>query len=96
MKDDKLITNYPFTFFESMSKILEATVGGTAGCIYSILFEAAGNCFGGFCEDDEVTPFMWLKALEVASKALKRYFDQTKKIKLLKIEENERKTIYCM
>ncbi|XP_018577868.1 triokinase/FMN cyclase-like isoform X2 [Anoplophora glabripennis] len=73
IRDDKLITNYPFTFFESLSKILEATVGGTAGCIYSILFEAAGNCFGGFCENDEVTPFMWLKALEVATRALKRY-----------------------
>lgn len=80
MKDNKLITNYPFTFFESLSKLLEGSVGGTVGCIYSILFEAAGNCFGGFCENDEVTPLMWLKALEVASKALKRYFGYKKNI----------------
>ncbi|KAJ8910807.1 hypothetical protein NQ315_014515 [Exocentrus adspersus] len=73
MNADKLVSNYPFTFFESLSKLLEATVGGTAGCIYSILFEAAGNCFGNFCEYDEVTPFMWLKSLEAAGRALKRY-----------------------
>ncbi|KAJ8932689.1 hypothetical protein NQ318_000605 [Aromia moschata] len=55
MKDKKVITNYPFTFFESLSRLLEATVGGSIGCIYSTIFEAAANCFGRFNEHDEIT-----------------------------------------
>ncbi|KAJ8978993.1 hypothetical protein NQ317_015709 [Molorchus minor] len=73
IKDNKIVTNYPFTFCETLSRILEATVGGALGCIYSTIFEAAANCFGESSEDEEVSPSMWLKALEKASEALGRY-----------------------
>lgn len=63
----------PFTFFESLSKILEATVGGTLGCIYSILFEAVSLCFSELPETFEVTAQTWLEALQMAAEALRKY-----------------------
>ncbi|XP_076257958.1 uncharacterized protein LOC143195008 [Rhynchophorus ferrugineus] len=69
----KLIFLCPFTFFLSLSKILENAVGGTMGCIYSILFEAAANKFGDYKEDDEVTYQIWLEALENSCKAIEKY-----------------------
>ncbi|CAH1116269.1 unnamed protein product [Phaedon cochleariae] len=73
MKQDKLITSYPFTFFESLSKILESSLGGTIGCIYSILFEAAAKVFNEYSESTEITPSIWLNSFECAGEALKRY-----------------------
>ncbi|XP_023022759.1 PTS-dependent dihydroxyacetone kinase 1, dihydroxyacetone-binding subunit DhaK [Leptinotarsa decemlineata] len=73
LRQDKIITNYPFTFFESLSKLLESNVGGTMGCIYSILFEAAAKVFNDFSDTTEVTPFIWLKSFESSADALKRY-----------------------
>ncbi|KAG5894479.1 hypothetical protein JTB14_032507 [Gonioctena quinquepunctata] len=73
IKLDKIITNYPFTFFESLSKLLESSVGGTIGCIYSILLEAAARIFGEFPESTEITSFIWLESFESAEEALKRY-----------------------
>ncbi|XP_066137859.1 PTS-dependent dihydroxyacetone kinase 1, dihydroxyacetone-binding subunit DhaK-like [Euwallacea fornicatus] len=71
--DKKLNFVYPFTFFLTLSKLLENTVGGTMGCIYSIMFEAAANTFAVFPEDEEIRPEMWIKALENSRDALKRY-----------------------
>lgn len=72
MKKNKLISYCPFTFFESLSRTLETAVGGTTGCIYSILFEAAASSFDQYDESTEITPFMWLKAFESAAAALHR------------------------
>ncbi|XP_057664807.1 triokinase/FMN cyclase-like isoform X1 [Diorhabda carinulata] len=72
MKQDKLLLKYPFTFFETMSNFLEKSLGGTSGCVYSILFEAAANKFGEYNSLD-VTPEMWLESFEAAGAALKKY-----------------------
>ncbi|VEN60429.1 unnamed protein product [Callosobruchus maculatus] len=71
MQQDKVITNCPFAFLESMSKLLERTVGGATGCIYSIMFEAAALVFGEMQEEDIIMPETWLHALEQARDALK-------------------------
>nr|CAH7756970.1 unnamed protein product [Callosobruchus chinensis] len=71
LQQDKVITNCPFAFFESMSKLLERTVGGATGCIYSIMFEAAAVVFRDMQEEDIITPETWLHALELARDALK-------------------------
>ncbi|XP_050308452.1 PTS-dependent dihydroxyacetone kinase 1, dihydroxyacetone-binding subunit DhaK-like [Anthonomus grandis grandis] len=71
--DNKLNFNCPFTLFVSLSKLLENTVGGTMGCIYSIAFEAAGKYFGEHSEDEEVNGEMWLCALERACADVKKY-----------------------
>lgn len=63
---------YPFTFFLSLSKLLENTVGGTMGCIYSILFEAAANTFGDYPGEDEICAEMWIQALENACSAIRK------------------------
>nr|CAI5858753.1 unnamed protein product [Callosobruchus analis] len=73
IQENKVITNCPFAFLESMSKLLERTVGGATGCIYSIMFEAAALVFGEMQEEDIIMPETWLHALEVAGDALKRY-----------------------
>lgn len=73
MQKNKLYSYCPFTFFESLSKTLESAIGGTMGCIYSILFEAAATAFDQYSEDLEITPFMWLTAFEAAATALNRY-----------------------
>lgn len=70
MKKNKLITSFPFTFFETLSNTLEVAVGGTIGCVYSILFESAAFSFDQYSESMEITPFMWLKAFESAAAAL--------------------------
>lgn len=71
--DKKLVMQYPFTFFLSLSKLLENTVGSTMGCLYGIMFEAAAQKFGEYNEDDQITPLMWLEALENACRAIKKY-----------------------
>lgn len=70
MKKNKIITYCPFTFFESLSRTLETAIGGTTGCIYSILFDAAASSFDQYEESMEITPFMWLRAFESAATAL--------------------------
>lgn len=72
MQKNKLYSDCPFTFFESLSKTLESAIGGTLGCIYSILFEAAATVFDNYSEDLQITPFMWLSAFESAAAALQR------------------------
>ncbi|KAH1015868.1 hypothetical protein HUJ04_007187 [Dendroctonus ponderosae] len=71
--NNKLNAVYPFTFFLSLSKLLEKSIGGTMGCLYSIIFEAAAKTFGQYSEEDNVQAEMWLKALENASLAIKKY-----------------------
>ncbi|CAG9774057.1 unnamed protein product [Ceutorhynchus assimilis] len=71
--DKKLNFTYPFTFFLSLSKILENSVGGTMGCLYSIMFEATANTFGGYPDDEQVDSEMWIQAMENACSAVRRY-----------------------
>ncbi|CAG9834023.1 unnamed protein product [Diabrotica balteata] len=73
MRQDKVILNYPFTFFETMSRFLEKSLGGTSGCIYSILFEAAAKRFAGFKDSLDVTTDMWLESFKAAADALQKY-----------------------
>lgn len=70
--NNKLSAASPFTFFLSLSKLLEKSIGGTMGCLYSIIFEAAAKTFGQYAEEDDVKAEMWLKALENASLAVKK------------------------
>lgn len=72
MQKNKIISNCPFTFFKSLSRVLEIIIGGTSGCIYSILFEAAASSFDQYSENMEVTPFMWHKSFETAVAALQK------------------------
>lgn len=70
---NKLNASCPFTFFLTLSKLLDNTVGGVMGCLYSIMFESAANTFGSYSEDEEITAEMWLKALENACDAVKKW-----------------------
>lgn len=72
MKQNKLITEYPFTFFESLGKMLESAIGGASGCIYSMMFEAAASSFSGYHEMTTVTPNIWLQAFQSAANSIKK------------------------
>ncbi|CAG9858755.1 unnamed protein product [Phyllotreta striolata] len=75
MKVDKIPLEYPFTFFDNMSKILEKSLGGSTGCIYSIMFEAAANVFGAYELNEPVRIGMWMEAFGAVVEALQRYCD---------------------
>lgn len=68
----RLKTTHPFTYFEYISRLLEAVMAGAAGCTYSILFEAAATVFANLPENFEVGPELWLQALQSATEAIKK------------------------
>lgn len=70
LKQDKIVTNYPYTFFESVSRVVDTAIGGCSGCIYGFMCEAVACAFSEYDADKEITPFMWLKAFEKAATAL--------------------------
>lgn len=61
---------YPFVFLLSVSKLLEKSMGGTLGCLYSILLEAAAKEFLTFSESQLVGAVFWLFALKRAVNAM--------------------------
>lgn len=69
----KTLTFYhPKVFFESLSIIAEKRICGTLGLLYSILFEAAANCFRKLPESHFVTVYTWFKCLSESCDVLKR------------------------
>lgn len=70
---NKMYTEYPHTFLELLSKLMENSLGSTIGSIYGILFEAASNSFANYDENVTVTPEMWLKSLKDSANALQFY-----------------------
>ncbi|GJQ86438.1 hypothetical protein Trydic_g10345 [Trypoxylus dichotomus] len=64
---------YPFVFLLSLSRIIEKSMGGTLGCIYSIMLEAAASEFLVFPESQIVTAWLWLYALKKAIYAMATY-----------------------
>lgn len=72
-KQNKVITNYPSTFFDSISRIFELAIGGSSGCIYGFMFEAIACAFSEYDEATDVRPQSWLKAFEKAAQALEKY-----------------------
>lgn len=67
----RLKTTHPFTFFEYISRLLEVTMGGVLGSIYSILFEAAAKPFSTLSETSNAEANVWLQSLRSANEALK-------------------------
>lgn len=72
MAKNKVIYHCPFTFFESLSKTLETAIGGTTGCIYSIVFEAMAHSFDQYKEETRITPDIWMEAFEAAGAAIQK------------------------
>ncbi|XP_069701381.1 triokinase/FMN cyclase isoform X1 [Periplaneta americana] len=72
-KSGKLITNRPYVMLETISTILESTMGGTAGALYSIFFAAAAKAFQKKNENDPVNAQTWLEALREGIAAVMRY-----------------------
>ncbi|KAK9743859.1 DAK2 domain [Popillia japonica] len=64
---------YPFVFFLSLSKLVEKNMGGTLGCIYSIMLEAAAKEFLTFLENQIVDGWLWLYALKRSVNAMITY-----------------------
>lgn len=64
---------YPFVFLLSLSKLVEKSMGGTLGCIYSIILEAAAKEFLTFSDGQIVGGWMWLYALKRAINAMMMY-----------------------
>lgn len=67
----RLKTTHPFTFFEYISRLLEVTMGGVLGTIYSIFFEAAAKPFSDLPETSTADANVWLQSLRCAIEALK-------------------------
>lgn len=67
----RLKTTHPFTFFEYISRLLEVTMGGVLGNIYSIFFEAAAKPFLNLPEEYVADVNIWLRSLESANDAVK-------------------------
>lgn len=67
---ERLKTTHPFTFFQYVSRLLEVVMGGTLGCIYSILFEAVAGVFADLPESATPCAKVWLLALKNGTDAL--------------------------
>ncbi|XP_022903990.1 triokinase/FMN cyclase-like [Onthophagus taurus] len=65
--------NCPFVFLLKIGSIFETATGGTTGCLYAIMFEAAGKQFMDVDENLLVDGKMWLQALKRAISALIMY-----------------------
>ncbi|XP_066990996.2 triokinase/FMN cyclase, partial [Anabrus simplex] len=73
IKSGQLDSSRPFAMLESLSTIMENTMGGTSGALYSIFFAAAAKPFQIVSEDTPVDARLWLEALRQGTKAVMRY-----------------------
>ncbi|KAK7862877.1 hypothetical protein R5R35_011590 [Gryllus longicercus] len=73
IKTGRLPALRPYALLESLSNIIEQSMGGTASALYSIFFAAAAKPFQKLDESTEVNAHHWLQALEAGTRAVMRY-----------------------
>lgn len=64
------INMYPYNMLIEFSKVVETSIGGMTGSLYSILFDSAAKKFGKMKENDAITAAIWFKALAAGVESL--------------------------
>nr|XP_012137739.1 PREDICTED: bifunctional ATP-dependent dihydroxyacetone kinase/FAD-AMP lyase (cyclizing)-like isoform X2 [Megachile rotundata] len=71
-KQKKILGTNVYAAFTQISQIIERTVGGSQGGLYSLLFYNVAKTFSEYDSDKEVTADMWLHALNKANETIKQ------------------------
>lgn len=64
---------WPYALLVELSRVVETSIGGTAGTLYSIFFESAAQVFRDMKDNDVVTANIWAEALSSGVASLKKY-----------------------
>ncbi|XP_062550745.1 triokinase/FMN cyclase-like [Armigeres subalbatus] len=71
--DTTLDVLYPAKMFQQISKIMQLSIGGTSGAIYSLFLQAASQAFLEADGDINITARHWLWALTHGNNAIMQY-----------------------
>ncbi|XP_065074082.1 triokinase/FMN cyclase-like [Ochlerotatus camptorhynchus] len=71
--DSKLELLHPAKLLQDISMIMQLSIGGTSGAIYSLFFQAASKAFAEADNDPKVTIKHWLWALTYGNDAIVQY-----------------------
>nr|XP_012137740.1 PREDICTED: dihydroxyacetone kinase 2-like isoform X3 [Megachile rotundata] len=72
IQQKKILGTNVYAAFTQISQIIERTVGGSQGGLYSLLFYNVAKTFSEYDSDKEVTADMWLHALNKANETIKQ------------------------
>ncbi|PSN57758.1 hypothetical protein C0J52_00340 [Blattella germanica] len=73
LQNDLIPVKRPYALLENIGYILEGSVGGISGALYSIFFATGAKVFGERSETCPVDAHLWLEALETGTKGISLY-----------------------
>ncbi|KZC11616.1 Dihydroxyacetone kinase 2 [Dufourea novaeangliae] len=71
IQENKMLATYPCVTFTQISHIIERTVDGVQGGLYSLFFNNIAKVFSKYENNKQITVDMWLNALITANDAIK-------------------------